>query len=226
REDRDAGGRAGERRRHPPLQLDGRPLLPPRRRRRELLLRHAPQRVRPGGSGQRRHGHRLRGRQRQRGRHPSPPLRDPPRRPGQRHQPVPHGEGGLRLILGDPPPPYAAGMADTVIEHVERTWDDEIVPALVEYIAIPAKSPAFDPDWAANGHLDAAVALVRDWCAGRAIAGLHVEVVRLEGRTPVVLVEVPASPSGGEAAPAGTVLLYGHLDKQPEMTGWREGLGP
>ncbi len=117
-------------------------------------------------------------------------------------------------------------MADTVIEHVERTWDDEIVPALVEYIAIPAKSPAFDPDWAANGHLDAAVALVRDWCAGRAIAGLHVEVVRLEGRTPVVLVEVPASPSGGEAAPAGTVLLYGHLDKQPEMTGWREGLGP
>ena len=26
--------------------------------------------------------------------------------------------------------------------------------------------------------------------------------------------------------PLGTVLLYGHLDKQPPFTGWGEGLGP
>jgi acetylornithine deacetylase/succinyl-diaminopimelate desuccinylase-like protein len=114
-------------------------------------------------------------------------------------------------------------MADALIEHAERVWDDEIVPALHDYIAIPAKSPAFDPDWETSGHLDAAVTLVHDWCASRAVEGLRIEVVRLPGRTPVVLIEVPASAT---ATAEGTVLLYGHLDKQPEMTGWRDGLGP
>jgi acetylornithine deacetylase/succinyl-diaminopimelate desuccinylase-like protein len=114
-------------------------------------------------------------------------------------------------------------MPDALMHHAERVWDDDVVPALHDYIAIPAKSPAFDPDWEANGHLDAAVELVRQWCVARDIEELSVEVVRLPGRTPVLLMEVPAT-SGSEGA--GTVLLYGHLDKQPEMTGWREGLGP
>jgi acetylornithine deacetylase/succinyl-diaminopimelate desuccinylase-like protein len=110
-------------------------------------------------------------------------------------------------------------------ERVDDVWEDEILPILHEYIAIPALSPAFDADWAASGHLDAAVELVRSWCAGRPIDGMTVEVVRLPGRTPVVLVEVPAT-DGSSGAVADTVLLYGHLDKQPEMTGWRDDLGP
>jgi acetylornithine deacetylase/succinyl-diaminopimelate desuccinylase-like protein len=108
-------------------------------------------------------------------------------------------------------------------DRIDRVWDDDIVPTLCEYITIPNVSAAFDPDWAANGHMDRAVTLIRDWCAGRSIAGLSVEVQRLEGRTPLIVCEVPAS---APALADRTVLLYGHLDKQPETTGWREGLGP
>ena len=109
-------------------------------------------------------------------------------------------------------PQKAAAFSDQV-------WEDSIVPELVEYIKIPNKSPHFDPQWAEHGHMDRAVAQIERWCRAQALAGLTVEVVRLEGRTPVIFMEVPGS--GDD-----TVLLYGHLDKQPEMTGWAEGLGP
>ena len=111
----------------------------------------------------------------------------------------------------------------TAAGHAATTWADEIVPSLHDYIAIPALSPMFDRDWAAHGHLAAAVELVRGWCSARPIPGLTVEVHELEGRSPVIVMEVPAT-GGGD--PDDTVLLYGHLDKQPEMTGWRDGLGP
>jgi acetylornithine deacetylase/succinyl-diaminopimelate desuccinylase-like protein len=106
---------------------------------------------------------------------------------------------------------------------VDRIWGESALPALVDYIRIPAKSPAYDPEWEAHGHLAAAVDLVASWCQARKLPGATVEVLELAGRTPVVLVEVP--PTGGGPAEE-TVLLYGHLDKQPELTGWREGLGP
>jgi len=102
---------------------------------------------------------------------------------------------------------------------VERAWDATIVPTLTEYVRIPAKSPMFDPGWREHGHIDRAVALCEGWARTRPIEGLRVEVIRLEGRTPVLLLEAPGA--GDE-----TVLLYGHLDKQPEMVGWTEGTGP
>ncbi|MGA1075701.1 MAG: M20/M25/M40 family metallo-hydrolase [Ilumatobacteraceae bacterium] len=116
------------------------------------------------------------------------------------------------------------GETSTIREHVDLRWE-EIVPLLCEYIAIPNVSEAFDPDWRANGHMDRAVELVRAWCAGRDIAGATVEVHELEGRSPLVVVDVPAF-GGGRDRAGDTVLLYGHLDKQPEMEGWRDGLGP
>ncbi len=111
---------------------------------------------------------------------------------------------------------------DTVNEVIDRHWD-EALPVLEGYIRIPAKSPTFDPDWATNGHIDTAVTLVETWCRDHAPEGATVWVHRLEGRTPVVVVEVDAT-AGIDRS--DTVLLYGHLDKQPEMTGWRAGLGP
>jgi len=98
-------------------------------------------------------------------------------------------------------------------------WERDILPALESYIAIPNKSPAFDPEWASRGHMEAAVGLIGGWCRECPVPGLQVEVVRLPGRTPLLWMEVP-----GEVD--DTVLLYGHLDKQPEMTGWAEGLAP
>lgn len=100
-------------------------------------------------------------------------------------------------------------------------WAQEITPALVDYIRIPAKSPAFDPDWEGNGHIDRAVEHMAGWARSKIahLPGATLEIVRLKGRTPVIFIEAPG-------AVDDTVLLYGHLDKQPEMTGWAEGFGP
>ena len=107
---------------------------------------------------------------------------------------------------------------------VNELWDDAIVPRLVDYIRIPNKSPMFDANWASHGYMDDAVRLMESWARAQPIAGMHVEVVRLEGRTPLILLDIPASE--GSASGDDCVLLYGHLDKQPEMTGWADGLGP
>ena len=109
--------------------------------------------------------------------------------------------------------------SDRLRAFVEDAWQSRIVPTIEEYIRIPAKSPGFDREWQAHGHLDRAVELAARWARERPVEGLQVEVVRLPGRTPVLLMEIPGTADE-------TVLLYGHLDKQPEMVGWGEGLGP
>jgi len=109
-------------------------------------------------------------------------------------------------------------MTET-LQSIDTFWEREIVPAITEYIRIPAKSPHFDADWQKHGHIEAALQLAVRWCKAHPLRGMRLEVVRLEGRTPVLFVEVPGEKDE-------TVLIYGHLDKQPEMTGWREGLGP
>ncbi|MGB3047633.1 M20 family metallopeptidase [Dokdonella sp.] len=102
---------------------------------------------------------------------------------------------------------------------VGKLWDEQIVPQLVDYIRIPNKSPMFDAKWAEHGYMDQAVALMENWARRQPIPGMQLEVVRLPGRTPLIFIEIPGQ---GEDC----VLLYGHLDKQPEMTGWAEHLGP
>ncbi|MBT8136085.1 MAG: M20 family metallopeptidase [Gammaproteobacteria bacterium] len=104
-------------------------------------------------------------------------------------------------------------------QFINGMWDDSIVPQLVDYVAIPNKSPLFDPDWAEHGYMDQAADLAEKWCREQPIKGLRVEVVRLPGRTPLLFAEVPGDNDD-------TVLLYGHLDKQPEFTGWEDDLGP
>ena len=104
--------------------------------------------------------------------------------------------------------------------QVDEVFAASIVPTLTEYVTIPNKSPTFDPAWREHGHMERAVALLSGWAKAHLPEGATLEVVRLGDRTPVIYMDVPATAS------ADTVLLYGHLDKQPEMTGWEEGLGP
>ena len=104
-------------------------------------------------------------------------------------------------------------------KQIVGTWDTSIIERLIAYVRIPNKSPMFDAQWERNGHMEAAVQLMADWCRAQKIPGARIEVRRLPGRTPLLLVDVP-----GELP--GCVLLYGHLDKQPEFTGWLPGLGP
>jgi acetylornithine deacetylase/succinyl-diaminopimelate desuccinylase-like protein len=110
-------------------------------------------------------------------------------------------------------------MLTAAADRIARQWNDDIVPRLVEYVRIPAKSPHFDPGWEAHGHIERVVRLAEAWVRAQPVKGLTAEIVRLPGRTPVLFFQVQGS------AP-GTVLLYGHLDKQPEMVGWRASHGP
>ena len=106
----------------------------------------------------------------------------------------------------------------------DQRWDESILPELIEYIRVPNKSPMFDPDWQKSGYMDQVVDQFTTWVKHQKIAGLQLEVVRLENRTPLIFIEIPGQ--GASEKADDTILLYGHLDKQPEMSGWREGLGP
>ena len=106
-----------------------------------------------------------------------------------------------------------------VARRLDEEWTHSIQPSLEAYIRIPNKSPLFDPQWEAHGHMDRAAALLVDWCRSQPVKGLEVRVIRLPGHTPLIYAEVPGT------AP-GRVLLYGHFDKQPEFTGWSAGLDP
>ena len=106
-------------------------------------------------------------------------------------------------------------------QFVETFWEDSILPSITEYIRIPNKSPAYDPQWVEHGYMEDAVELMEAWARRQlaGFAGARLEVVRLPGRTPLLFIDLPGDNDD-------TVLLYGHLDKQPEMKGWSEGLGP
>ncbi|HEY6502026.1 MAG TPA: M20/M25/M40 family metallo-hydrolase, partial [Streptosporangiaceae bacterium] len=106
---------------------------------------------------------------------------------------------------------------------VNRRWDDEVLPSLAGLVEIPALSPAFDREWAEHGQLRRVVDHVQAWIAAQELPGATLEVVELAGRSPLLLVDVPATAGAGDH---GTVLLYGHLDKQPPVGGWADGLGP
>jgi acetylornithine deacetylase/succinyl-diaminopimelate desuccinylase-like protein len=105
---------------------------------------------------------------------------------------------------------------------VDGAWSRAVLPVLTEYIRIPNKSPIFDPEWRSHGHIDRAVDLVAEFCRSRKIPGLSVEVLRSAGRTPLLLMEIPGTAPDADS----TVLLYGHLDKQPEFSGWLPGTAP
>ncbi len=122
----------------------------------------------------------------------------------------------------DPLLPLQPDEATALAAFANRRWDEAIVPALVDYIGVPAKSPMFDAEWQQHGHIDRVVRDAAAWVESRQVAGLKLEVVRIEGRTPVIFFEVPATKAGS----TDTVVMYGHLDKQPEFNGWRNDLGP
>jgi acetylornithine deacetylase/succinyl-diaminopimelate desuccinylase-like protein len=104
-------------------------------------------------------------------------------------------------------------------DFVNGMWDSSIIPELCDYIKLPNKSPHFDPDWEKHGHMEQAVQQLEAWCKTQPIKGMSVEIVRIEGRTPVLFAEIPGDSDD-------VVLLYGHYDKQPEFSGWAEDLDP
>jgi acetylornithine deacetylase/succinyl-diaminopimelate desuccinylase-like protein len=115
-------------------------------------------------------------------------------------------------------------IASAASQFVDERWDQDLVARLSDYIRIPAKSPSFDPGWAEHGHLERVARDALAWARSQPVKGLQAEIVTLDGRTPCVFFDAPSTRPG--ASGDRTVLFYGHLDKQPEMSGWRTGLGP
>jgi acetylornithine deacetylase/succinyl-diaminopimelate desuccinylase-like protein len=109
-------------------------------------------------------------------------------------------------------------------QFVNALWDTSIIPTLSHYITIPNKSPMFDSDWEKNGYMDEAMALMTAWCQNHAPKDMKLELLRSPGRTPLIYIEIPET--GDKKEKDTTVLFYGHMDKQPEMTGWNPGLEP
>jgi acetylornithine deacetylase/succinyl-diaminopimelate desuccinylase-like protein len=109
--------------------------------------------------------------------------------------------------------------SENLRKHIHDFWDSEIVPTLVDYIKIPNKSPSFDPDWEKHGHMDKVLSLAANWTEKNKPAGSEMIIKKSPGRTPLLLLDIPGTKEGN-------ILMYGHLDKQPEMEGWDDGLGP
>ena len=118
--------------------------------------------------------------------------------------------------------PAAVLDSAAALSQVSAQWDGDILRQLTDYIAIPAKSPGFDPQWQQHGYIETVLRNAAAWVEAQKVEGLKLEIVRLPGRTPVLFFEVAATRSDSKQ----TILMYGHLDKQPEFTGWRNGLGP
>ena len=100
-------------------------------------------------------------------------------------------------------------------------FERDALPTLRTYATIDCLSPAFDEQWGSRGRIDDAVELLAQWARERSLGDFHVEVVQLEGRTPLLVVTVEATNDDD-----ATVILYGHLDKQPPLGEWSEGLAP
>jgi acetylornithine deacetylase/succinyl-diaminopimelate desuccinylase-like protein len=118
-------------------------------------------------------------------------------------------------------PPGELNTAQTLAD-VSQAWDGDILRQLTQYIEIPAKSPSFDAQWAEHGHLETVLRNAAQWVEAQKIEGLQLEIMRLPGRTPVMFFDIPAT----QAHTTQTVMMYGHMDKQPEFNGWRNDLGP
>ena len=109
--------------------------------------------------------------------------------------------------------------SDSLKKHIHAFWDSEIVPTLVDYIKIPNKSPSFDPDWEKHGYMDKVLNLAADWTEKNKPNGSEMIIKKSPRRTPLLLLDIPGTKEGN-------ILMYGHLDKQPEMEGWNDDLGP
>ncbi len=119
--------------------------------------------------------------------------------------------------------PFNSDQSAALLRRVDKQWDDEIVPQLIDYVKLPAKSPSFETDWKRAGQIQLAIEQAQKFVAAQPVKNMTLEIITLEGRTPVLFFDIPGT---GTKANGKTVLLYGHLDKQPEMAGWRDDSGP
>lgn len=106
--------------------------------------------------------------------------------------------------------------------YVNTEFDTSFEPSLEEFIKIPNLSPAYDPDWKTNGRLKQAAEHLKSFAEQTGIKGLKTALFGDQDTTPLLFISIDAS----EKTDTKTVLMYGHLDKQPPFIGWDANKGP
>lgn len=110
---------------------------------------------------------------------------------------------------------------NAVRHSVNSDWDNTILPALSAYIEVPNQSPDYDLEWKSNGLMEKAFNIQIEWMKSQNLKGMHYEYIHNNGRTPFLFVDIAAS-----SPTKHTVLMYGHMDKQPPLRPWSDGLDP
>jgi len=95
------------------------------------------------------------------------------------------------------------------------------VKGLQDFIRVPNLSPNYDAQYLTNGLNEQCMELVDGYVNQLQIVGLSKKVFQPEGSVPLIVYVI--EPTHGCTK---NVMLYGHLDKQPWMEGWEEGLSP
>ena len=103
-------------------------------------------------------------------------------------------------------------MLKKIYNEVTREWDTSVEEALKSFIRLPALSPDFDKKWEENGVLLKALEEAKAWAEKQGIKGLRCEIIKDDGFTPCLFIEVDAT---SDKKFERSVFFYGHLDKQP-----------
>lgn len=101
------------------------------------------------------------------------------------------------------------------VASMRSLFETEGLGALLAFVKVPSLSPRFEAEWAVKGDIEQAVETVKVWAEGLEVPGLSTTVLRLSNAPPVLLCDIP-----GSSPASATILLYGHLDKQPGQASW------
>ena len=86
--------------------------------------------------------------------------------------------------------PFNADQSAALLSRATKQWDADIVPQLIEYVKLPAKSPAFEAEWKKSGQIQRAIDQAQKFVAAQPVKNMTLEVITLEGRTPVLFFDV------------------------------------
>ena len=112
--------------------------------------------------------------------------------------------------------------ATQTLKNIDQHWEDWYVKGLADFVRVPNLTPLVDPDYLTNGLCEKAMACVDDYINKLEVKGLQKKIYQPEGSVPLIVYVVEKS----EGAADTQIMFYGHLDKQPWMDGWREGISP
>jgi acetylornithine deacetylase/succinyl-diaminopimelate desuccinylase-like protein len=107
--------------------------------------------------------------------------------------------------------------------YIGDEFDKNILPSFKEFLSVPNISPSYDKDWNKNGFLKQAATVLLEYAQNIGISGLNASLCtgEEENVTPFLYIDIDSTSKDEKR-----VLLYGHYDKQPPLTGWEQGKGP